>query len=498
MDEQRGDEPSLLPAKRVRWDDSVLPHRTNTPGTATATATCSSNKAPPVPPSCSANDAIRLCSAIGRKTAGAEEKEGVDVDEGCRPDFTHQLFDEERIEGFEDGGVSIRIFYTPTSLDFLVKIQTSENDASRTTAVLSGLSKALPPENFTTDELKFYEELEGRRRDFKPPGARVYEYSREGTTFSVYKATGEDLGACEYHARAQCLAPWFIETADAIDLTDDRWEVFYLFQEEPPQGVLGEKWRPAALAGYFTAFGFRNPVKGVSLRICQALVLPQFQRQGHGKALLSFLYGLARSRKSVFEITVEDPAPGFEKVRNLVDARTLRDLDVFPADVISPDAWKRPSKDVVQAAREAAKLTVSQVEIGFDILKACHLPEVKDYAREDSMCPMATATASSTTTAADAAPTATAALSHRNTAAASAAPGDGSENATAVDDKRKSYRLMVKRRLLKRHGEELSTDSATRKRQLDELYRDVEPGLLSLGAKLRKEGRREAAAAIRS
>lgn len=147
---------------------------------------------------------------------------------------------------------------------------------------------------------------------------------------------------------------------------------------------------------------------------------------------------------------------------------------------------------------QAAKLTVSQVEIGFDILKARDLPEVKDDGREDSTCPMATATASSTTTAADAAPTATAALSDRNNAAASAAPGDGSENATAVDDKRKSYRLMVKRRLLKRHGEELSTDSATRKRQLDELYRDVEPGLLSLGAKLRKEGRKEAAAAIRN
>ena len=35
---------------------------------------------------------------------------------------------------------------------------------------------------------------------------------------------------------------------------------------------------------------------------------------GHGQALLAFLYDLARSRDSVFEITVEDPAPGFEKV----------------------------------------------------------------------------------------------------------------------------------------------------------------------------------------
>lgn len=75
----------------------------------------------------------------------------------------------------------------------------------------------------------------------------------------------------------------FHAAADNIDLTDDRWEVFYLFQDEedpPKREVLAEKWRPAALAGYFTVFGFRNPVKGVSLRICQALVLPQFQRQG--------------------------------------------------------------------------------------------------------------------------------------------------------------------------------------------------------------------------
>lgn len=75
--------------------------------------------------------------------------------------------------------------------------------------------------------------------------------------------------------------------ADDIDLSDDRWEVFYLFEEETPREVLGEKWRPAALAGYFTVFGFRNPVKGVSLRICQALILPQFQRQGKNGAAKS-------------------------------------------------------------------------------------------------------------------------------------------------------------------------------------------------------------------
>lgn len=39
-------------------------------------------------------------------------------------------------------------------------------------------------------------------------------------------------------------------------------------------------------------------------------------------------------------------------MRNLVDARTLWELDAFPADVLAPDEFKRPSKDAVQAARD--------------------------------------------------------------------------------------------------------------------------------------------------
>ncbi|CAM9543885.1 unnamed protein product [Laminaria digitata] len=339
--------------------------------------------------------------------------------------------------------------------------------------IMSRLSRALPPADYTTDEASFCRQLEGRRRDFKPPGARVFEYKRGATTFSVYRATGEDPGAGDYHARAQCLAPWFIEAADPIDLTDDRWEVFYLFEEETTREVLGEKWRPAALAGYFTLFGFRNPVKGVSLRICQALILPRFQRQGHGQALLAYLYDLARSRDSVFEITVEDPAPGFEKVRNLVDARTLRDSAAFPAELLSPGTFKRPSKEVIQAAHKAVKLTVSQTEIGFDILKARDLQTAKD-SRSSAARTYLKGTPAPAIVAAGPGPGAAA-------AAAAVSVSDADE---ICEDKRKQYRLMVKRRLLKRYAEELSTDAPTRKRQLEELYRDLEPGFLSLGAKL--------------
>lgn len=48
-----------------------------------------------------------------------------------KPEFTHQLFDKERIEGYADGEVTIRVLYSATSLHFLVKINTSDADATR-------------------------------------------------------------------------------------------------------------------------------------------------------------------------------------------------------------------------------------------------------------------------------------------------------------------------------------------------------------------------------
>ena len=50
---------------------------------------------------------------------------------GFQPTFTHQLFDDEKIEGYSDGDVKIRLLYVATSLHFLVKISTSDKDAAK-------------------------------------------------------------------------------------------------------------------------------------------------------------------------------------------------------------------------------------------------------------------------------------------------------------------------------------------------------------------------------
>lgn len=80
--------------------------------------------------------------------------------------------------------------------------------------------------------------------------------------------------------RAESLATWFIDGADHVDLTDPRWEVVALCAHSGPPGAR------RVFAGYVTVFTFHNPLRKVdadrptSLRVCQMLLLPPFQRRG--------------------------------------------------------------------------------------------------------------------------------------------------------------------------------------------------------------------------
>ena len=121
-------------------------------------------------------------------------------------------------------------------------------------------------------------------------------------------------------------------------MADDRegyWNVLYLFHKAGPNRY--------ALAGYMTLFyfdsPFRKPRPGTIVRVCQVLILPPYQRQGHGRKMLHCVHDLTvmsvakkpmaggkppRSPvpgvpSDVVEINVEDPAPSFVALRNRVD-----------------------------------------------------------------------------------------------------------------------------------------------------------------------------------
>lgn len=58
---------------------------------------------------------------------------------------------------------------------------------------------------------------------------------------------------------------------------------------------------------------------GTKLRVCQALIAPFVQHRGLGRELLLCVYRLAAARPGVSEVTVEDPCPAFQALRDRVD-----------------------------------------------------------------------------------------------------------------------------------------------------------------------------------
>jgi len=115
------------------------------------------------------------------------------------------------------------------------------------------------------------------------------------------------------------------------------------------------------LVGYITLRSFPSPFRpinpGTIMRICQALILPPYQKQGHGIKMLNAVYDLAmvvydndhkcnnegeedsqtqtqikshqqkehlyRNHSNIVEVNVEDPSPKFQILRNIVDYQRL-------------------------------------------------------------------------------------------------------------------------------------------------------------------------------
>ena len=223
-----------------------------------------------------------------------------------------------------------------------------------------------------------------------PIGNVVKEYQRNSMNFVMSLADGSD--AAEYHDQVQKLALWFIETADSVNLASSEgggyWKVLYIFRKHSK-----EKY---SLVGYMTVFHFRSPFKkpksGIVARVCQVLILPPYQRMGHGKALLQQVYDMAHdSNNDIVEINVEDPAAACTALRNLLDYQLLKEslnsetpwLDSTyhsTTDVSDPDFFKPVSDaDAVQAGALAC-ITPRQVQIAHEIYKLSLLP--KDCSEE--------------------------------------------------------------------------------------------------------------------
>lgn len=261
----------------------------------------------------------------------------------------------------------------------------------------------------------------------QPIGSVLKSYSRkikyndgtieEGNFVITLANAAADPSVASYHNAVQPLARWFIETADDVNVADTDgggfWSVLYLFRKHDNlvDGTTTTKTPPTpyfSLAGYVTLFHFNAPFKkpepGIIVRICQALILPLYQRSGHGSELLLSVHDYAERYTKEFaisptggmdivEVNVEDPAPGFIALRDFIDYQRFISLIstgnskfdnkyLEMNQVNSREYFQQAPNESMLTLSSSLKITKRQIEIIHEIYKLAAVEKWKQVSKD--------------------------------------------------------------------------------------------------------------------
>lgn len=364
-----------------------------------------------------------------------------------RPTFLHQIFPESAIVGYTSANVAM--YFTCTSLHCWIDTHLtpersmdgrSEPDEARTD-VPNTLAKFVRS-GLVQSRHEFESALEDEDGFEIPFSEPVATYSRRpkrsdpdqpASSFSVYKAMLSSADAViDYHRRMQLLMLLHIDNANFIDDADPRWELFVVFER------IGE--RPRRFVGYATVYPFSAMRPGRTLddgfgeriRVSQVVVLPHYQRAGHGAEILRAIYADAKRRNAI-EVTVEDPSEGFRKLRDAVDLRRAYEHGILSED---KDIERADDTSLVAKLHKELYITKAQARRALEV----HRLRFVDKSDKDSY---------------------------------------------------RDYRLWVKRRLYSEYEEVLDAfRGAERKAKLAEIYDDFEKEYLHTVSRLRPKPER--------
>ncbi|KAL4228701.1 histone acetyltransferase 1 [Mactra antiquata] len=308
---------------------------------------------------CDANEAVKFKLV--------RDEKDLENDDGFNPDMTHQIFGEqESIFGYKD--LSVQLYYsaaklnTYLSIKYTDKVSPEKDNGLQPDNITEALSKEMPPGYYTN--LDDFSAVLAKDANFKPYGDLLHSYTinKDGVDrqFEIYKTTIDCPGFREYHERLQTFILFFIDAASFIDADDERWSFYLLFEKYKDNG------NPMyAIAGYMTVYKYYAYPCSNRPRISQVLVLPPFQKQGHGAQLLQTFYNSCYGDSDILDITVEDPSENFQRLRDYVDARNCMKLKSFQPEKL----YEGFDDDMPHEARLKLKLNRKQSRRIYEILR---------------------------------------------------------------------------------------------------------------------------------
>lgn len=285
-----------------------------------------------------------------------------------KPEMSHQVFgDSETIFGYRD--LRVKLYYSAGLLETYLDMTYSEKinklayEGVEADEVLPKIATKLTPSIHNNLD-SFIESLK-KDETFRPYGELLYSFSvnDNGHTrqFEVYKADMTCKGFREYHQRLQTFVLWYIDAANFIDIDDDQWHYFNMFEKyKSTSGCI-----QYGTIGFATVYQYYAYPHHTRPRIAQVLILPPFQTIGLGTHLLHAIYCEYIGRNEVKDITVEDPSVGFQRIRDYVDAINCSKLPSFSRESLLQGF----NKTMAIEAREKYKINKKQARRVYEILR---------------------------------------------------------------------------------------------------------------------------------
>eukprot|EP01112_Ceratiomyxa_fruticulosa_P015311 TRINITY_DN4482_c0_g1_i1.p1 TRINITY_DN4482_c0_g1~~TRINITY_DN4482_c0_g1_i1.p1 ORF type:complete len:443 (+),score=116.17 TRINITY_DN4482_c0_g1_i1:112-1440(+) len=249
---------------------------------------------------------------------------------GFQPEFTHQIFEDEEIKGYDN--LKIDLLYDVSSMLSFLSVEQSGGSSSALKRVKRNCTNIQQcfATFFPQPPLDTFDFFKGQLNEkVTPPVIKtenfIEGYKNGDIEFEVHKIQlGQGNQKIEdYHHRASSIAIFYIETAQFIETDDPNWTVYYLYEKRAT-----ERGAQYGLAGFCTLYSFYHHPSSTRQRISQFIIFPPYQKKGHGASLLNIIYNDLK-KINLFDMTVEDPSPDFQKLRDRVDMQNILKGDFF-------------------------------------------------------------------------------------------------------------------------------------------------------------------------
>jgi histone acetyltransferase 1 len=255
---------------------------------------------------------------------------------GFPPSFAVSIFgQEELILGYTDPKVIIYI--NSSTLEHCFSISYSRYDPSYP-SLEQELTSEVFTEEFSTDVPLFNCHLEA---PFTIPGICLSRYTLKSQQYEIHKADFNTPGFLELHKYLKTLPVWFIDGGSIVDSTEPFWEYFLLYNTSKPKPVF---------VGMCSCYLFYSKLDSCRARLSQFMILPPYQRSGHGSYLLKAVYAEYRADSKIKEITVEDCSEDMQALRDVTDFadvyRCLKEKLIPPYPEISSQLIKETAQEL--------------------------------------------------------------------------------------------------------------------------------------------------------